>query len=205
MNSIEPLIAKIHALDVLPTQKECLEVRAYFESHKKGGWCDFGRDNGIYLMVHRELVDGLFDYIQSLRAEGPFVEICAGRGKLSYWLSQRGLPIVAVDNYSWDNVPRESHVVEASHQEALNRYNPELVVACFPYDIPIPIDVVTHPSVRHFIHLGNAGMNERWKSYIEEEAHIVTKDLDGVVDTYPTFDDWGSAVRASNKHYYISR
>lgn len=137
-------------------------------SHHNGGWYNFCVDLGIYQAFSYEFIEGLVEEIKGLNVKGKIVEIGAGNGKLSYWLQQFGVPSVATDDYSWENIDRDpEHVERLTHSQALAKYEPELVIACFVVpEINIATDVMDAPYVRHCLEIGidgdGGGYNELW-------------------------------------------
>jgi hypothetical protein len=156
--------------------------------------------------VHTDLIDGLYGLISGLSATN-ILEICAGNGKLTYWLNKRGLKVRGSDDYSWEGIPRPDFVENLHHTEALRTYNPHLVIACFPCEeTTVPIDVLNHPSVKYYIHLGNAerSPDKNWRKEIERMMNVTGRDL-YEIETYPTFDDDMEADRSYNKIYEVRR
>lgn len=91
------------------------------------GWFSW---NGINTILTQEFVDELQKEMQRRRlADIPMIEICAGKGKLSYHLRKLGIDIIATDDYSQKMERDESLVERLNHEEALEKYKPRLVIA----------------------------------------------------------------------------
>ncbi len=106
----------------------------------------------VYSIVSQELVDAI-SYELSVRglSDASIIEVCAGRGLLSHHLRQKGLDIVATDDYSEDMARLES-VERFNHKEALEKYRPEVVVVFWPaYSPLIGIDILSFQSVNFFL------------------------------------------------------
>ncbi|HJX66710.1 MAG TPA: SAM-dependent methyltransferase [Polyangia bacterium] len=84
---------------------------------------------GMYAFYSRELVQELADRIQ----DRPCLEIAAGDGTLTRFLSDAGVTIRAIDDQSWANVIRYPDEVEKMDAAAaLARYQPKAVLCSFP-------------------------------------------------------------------------
>lgn len=154
----------------LPTQRECFQALASFSSI--GEWAGFCEAHGIYQIVHQELIDDISDVLDRLgiRSE-PILEVAAGKGKLSYWLSKQGFVTNPVDDFSWD-VELSAYVEPLKHDRALAKYRPEVVIGSWvPTSSSILPDVLSFPSVRYFLHLGNPGFAvHRCQSLLRENG-----------------------------------
>lgn len=61
------------------------------------------------------------------------LEIGAGDGTLSRFLSEAGVRVAATDNYSWDHaIPYPATVERADANEALGKYQPQAVICSWP-------------------------------------------------------------------------
>lgn len=109
-------------------------------------------DSGIYSVVTQELLDAIqLDLAERNLLDSKVIEVCAGRGLLSHFLKQRGIDIVAIDNYTMD-MPRLASVQKLSHAEALEEYRPEVVLAFWPVDSPaVGNGVLGFPSVNFYL------------------------------------------------------
>ncbi len=186
----ETVIEEILSVDKLPTQSNCIRIMEHFERNKARTWREFCEKNGIYLVVHDVLVTTLCDLISGL-PPCDTLEVCAGNGKLTYWLNKRGLQVRATDDLSYENIQPPNFVEKLSHTAALMKYNPQLVLACFPdQESDVPLDVLNYPSVRYFIHLGNAGksVEKTWAQRIKQMPEVIAEKF-GFVFTYPTYED----------------
>lgn len=84
---------------------------------------------GIYCFYSRQLVDALAALIEVR----PCLEIAAGDGTLTRFLADRGVPITASDDQSWQHeVKYPPFVVKLGAQEALHEYVPEVVLCSWP-------------------------------------------------------------------------
>jgi hypothetical protein len=108
----------------------------------------------------REFVDALAVFLVGLEA-APLVEVGAGRGELSRWLRERGVPLVATDDGSWLDGrldwPRglPDDVLPFVYEAALAHYRPAVVVCSW---MPLGQDWTPAfracPSVRHYLLIG---------------------------------------------------
>jgi len=163
--SMKEIAEKITSVDRLPTYKETKGLLKFLEEQSdKGsshrGWFGFCQDNSLFNVHNAEFVDALAGEIKKLD-NSPIVEICAGNGKLSYHLRLRGIDIKPTDNHSWRL--SDDLVEKLSHQEALEKYNPKIVVASWiPYKSQIGLDALNYPSVSHIISIGeNTGSRKQ--------------------------------------------
>lgn len=150
-----------------------------------------GENMGAYLRKVREyellsveLVDDIAELLEGLPSfdlDVPIVEVCAGKGKLSYHLQQRDIKIIATDSYSTE-MERMVIVERLDHKSAVETYNPRIVLASWmPNYKPIGADVLRHPSVEHLVHIGDGklcGTADRYRisnNYVSEEAgrHLI--------------------------------
>jgi hypothetical protein len=77
------------------------------------------------------------------------IEIGAGLGRLSLALRENG-----VDIYPTDISPKNNDIEKLSADEALVKYNPEIVVgAWLPYDGNIEIKILNHKSTEYFLYI----------------------------------------------------
>ena len=128
---------------------------------------DFCDEKDLYLLVHQGLID---DLLGLLPHAFPAVEIYAGNGKLSYWLREHDFPIQATDDYGLQaqgTYSSSDYVEHLSYERALERDDPALVIGAYithmgRTDLHITIDsILSHHSVKHFLHLGNAIRHEK--------------------------------------------
>lgn len=107
---------------------------------------------GIYCFYSAELVGALADRIAGRRA----LEIAAGDGTLSRFLSDAGVDITATDDHSWSAVTFPSEVENLDARAALRTYEPQVVLCSWP---PAGNDfeaaVFETPSVETYLVIGN--------------------------------------------------
>jgi len=164
--SMQEIMDKIKDVDRLPSYEEAerllhlLEDRSH-RDYSQRGWFGFCQEHGVHNVYNTEFIDALADEIRRLNYS-PIVEICAGDGKLSHQLRKRGIDIKPTDNYSWD-LSKDGLVEKLSHQEALKKYEPRVVLASWiPYQARIGFDVLDSPSVRYFIDIGEDVGGATW-------------------------------------------
>lgn len=187
--SIDEIKEKILSIEKLPTQSDCINLMIYLNSKKRNNWAKWCMENKIYLIVHDRLINGLYSLISELSPIN-LLEVCAGQGKLTYWLKQKGVEIKAVDNHTWHGVPRSEYVEPLDCSKALE-YGPDMVIGAFVDGLTnIPIDVLRYSSVKYFVHLGNAERKKEWKCEINNMENITRKILSyKEICTFPTFED----------------
>lgn len=104
---------------------------------------------GIYCFYSRPLVKAL----AALMSGRPTLEIAAGDGTLSRFLSAAGVNITATDDHSWSHVlsfPEEVEPLDAG--AALAKYQPKVVVCSWPPpDNRFEREVFRTPSVEQYI------------------------------------------------------
>jgi hypothetical protein len=84
---------------------------------------------GIYCFYSKQLLEGLVERIASRSC----LEIAAGDGTLTRFLSDRGVSITASDDYSWQHeVHYPEFVVKRDGAVALREYTPEVVLCSWP-------------------------------------------------------------------------
>ncbi|NTV49949.1 MAG: SAM-dependent methyltransferase [Geobacteraceae bacterium] len=84
---------------------------------------------GIYCFYSRQLVDALAMLIASRTC----LEIAAGDGTLTRFLTDSGVKISATDDHSWKHeVNYPEFVVKRDANEALREYSPEVVLCSWP-------------------------------------------------------------------------
>jgi hypothetical protein len=81
----------------------------------------------IYQFYSEEFIEYLAKTINDLNAQ-KIVEIGAGAGFLSYFLKEKGIDIIPTDDYSRPYIKYTDQVKKLKHREALEKYNPDLVV-----------------------------------------------------------------------------
>ena len=85
----------------------------------------------MYMLWTKEYIDELADFIKSIHKDGNVLEVGAGDGMLSYWLRDRGIPVVATDDNTW-KITARAPVRKLGVKKAIKEYNPEVVVCSWP-------------------------------------------------------------------------
>ncbi|MBS4099188.1 MAG: hypothetical protein KGZ83_20450 [Sulfuricella sp.] len=131
---------------------------------------------GIYCFYSRSLVDKLAEMIGSR----PCLEIAAGDGTLSRFLTERGVRIAATDNYGWKHaVQYPADVIRLDAKEALDQYAPEVVICSWPpADNGFERQVFKTASVQLYIVIGSrhqvaAG---NWSDYASQTSFTQEED-----------------------------
>lgn len=113
----------------------------------------------IYFVPTVEFVDALASEIEALNIKGPIIEVGAGHGKLSYHLRKRG-----IDVQPTDRAAREPHVDLVESIGAVEKYDPELVIAAWVDDVstirPLMDDKfrwIKRNNIRYLINIGEDG------------------------------------------------
>lgn len=134
-------------------------------------WFLFCHKENIFQAFSYEFIEILAKEIKELSINGKIVELCAGNGKLSYWLKKFDVFSIAVDDYSLNGLKRDSNYVEElTHIEALHKYKPELVIGCWiPYKSKVALDVLDLKCVKYYIDIGEGcggctGVDELWNT-----------------------------------------
>lgn len=184
------LSKKLIELEELPTQEECVTLLEILESEQRRGWRKFCTKHEMWQVVHKELVDRIHEILSGLNPSC-LVEVCSGTGKLAYWLNKRGLDVRATDNYTFifnsGAITHIDFVEKLNHKEALQKYNPDVVLLCWPPEnSSIPIDIIDYPSVRYLLHLGNAEYF-KWRKEMEKRPNVRIRDLNINDYTYPIY------------------
>ena len=111
------------------------------------GWIAECDRAGVFLALNREFVSTL---AEMLRCETSVLEICAGNGELALALEAFGVHVIATDEH-----PRSEHVLPLAAAEAIERFSPELVLACFPpIHAGIEAAVCNARCVKSFLYIG---------------------------------------------------
>ena len=132
---------KIISVEELPRQEECSRLM-----ERLGGltYAYTLARNGYFQVVHDRLIGDLKKLVKKLGTSNN-LEICSGCGKMSYHLNESGVQIKATDK-------KESKYVEGlDHRRALDKYNPDFVIAASPPFDSIVFDVLRHKSVKHLL------------------------------------------------------
>ena len=138
---------KILRIDLIPTWGE---VCQFVKRLGKNEWVSFCRRYTLYNIENLELVSGLAFVLRELPR--PIIEVCAGRGKLSYWLRRFGIDIIATDDYSWRLWGERHGVEKLDVWEALEKYSPRTVLGSWiPANASLGLAILSHPTVEFFI------------------------------------------------------
>lgn len=144
---------------------------------------DFHRDN-VFQIWNVEYVRELARTIKTLKAESPFIEVCAGDGTLSEQLKVEGVNITATDDKSWSKYREFNYGRNVFNLEAIasiKRYKPELVIASWiPYGNTLDYKILK-TGVKHFIVIGETsggccGSNDIWDKYESLGYKMITLD-----------------------------
>ncbi len=158
---------KILCLDMIPTYSEVVNlVRCLGDD----GWRHFCSKYSLFNVETKEFVFVLADILRSL--PNPKVEVCAGRGKLSFWLRRLGVDIIATDDYSWKLWGKRFCVERLSIEEALEKYNPQTVLGSWiPANEKYGVEILCFPSVRYFIDIGEGpSADSSWMNAINFDS-----------------------------------
>ncbi len=208
-NQLLEIMDKAHDIDKLPTYAEALHL-VHFVHDSSLNFCF---QSGIHNMYNAEFVDALASELEKI-GEFPIVEVCAGSGKLAYHLRERGINVLATDDYSWNQIKRDEKFVEKlSHKEALEKYKPKVVIAAWIhfYDSQIGKDILNYPTVNYFINIGEEGWisAETWSivNYKGFETPVPLKDVEKYsIERNGKHRNFASPVKLfKKKENYISR
>lgn len=107
---------------------------------------------GIYCFYSAQFVTDLARLIGNRSA----LEIAAGDGTLTRFLSEKGVAIEATDDQSWEAIQFPAEVHRADAREALKTREPQVVLCCWPPAGNVfEANVFTTPSVETYIVIGN--------------------------------------------------
>ncbi len=136
---------------------------------------------GIYCFYSRELVDRLLEMI----ANRSCLEIAAGDGTLTRFLSERGATITATDDYSWQHKVRyREFVIRLDARTALRQYAPAVVICSWPpADNGFEGEVFRTPSVQLYVVIGsqhrfasgNWSVYEKQARFSFEQDHTLSR------------------------------
>jgi hypothetical protein len=131
---------------------------------------------GIYCFYSRPLIAQLANLI----GDRPCLEIAAGDGTLTRFLTARGVQVTATDDHSWSqSVTYPASVVRKEARAALRQYQPEVVICSWPpAGNAFEREVFGTRSVRLYIVIScraeaNAG---NWADYRRQTAFALSED-----------------------------
>lgn len=149
-------LEKILSVEELPRHNEVVDLLVYSEvvarndpelheevfgmhrlmagQNEMGLWGGFP-EHDVYHILTKEFIEALVEEIKRLNLAGQIIEVAAGKGKLSYWLNQYGIPVIATDIN-----PRNPSVVKIEAREALKKYEPVAVISSWLW--------ATEPNIR---------------------------------------------------------
>ncbi|GAA4626809.1 hypothetical protein GCM10023113_25190 [Cellulomonas oligotrophica] len=133
------------------------------------------RPKGIYCFYSSALIARL----AALIGDRACVEIAAGDGTLSRFLSDRGVNVTATDDYSWDHaIDYPEHVLKQDAKAALRTYAPQVVVCSWPPPgNPFERAVFATPSVQLYVVIGtNEHGSGNWADYAAQQDFEMTHD-----------------------------
>lgn len=171
------IYSKIVDVEQLPKRSECIRLMRKVDKKFGGGvYGELLHRRNYFQIVHDKLIEDLVRLMHQLNP-GKVVEICAGMGKLSYWLSENGIDITATD--SGDRI-KSTYVERMGYAEALSKLNPKIIITAWPEPEGVKLvrDVLKHPSVENLIILGKGGYLSRkyWKT-IAKRAEVIPLEL----------------------------
>lgn len=101
-------------------------------------------EKGLYVFLTSDYVDGLAAYLQrrfeemGISHDGrSIVEVGCGNGRLSFHLEQRGIPIKATDDFSWQLGGKRGlggdqvKIHNLDHARAVNKFEPQIVLCAW--------------------------------------------------------------------------
>jgi len=111
------------------------------------GWLADCERRGIYIAITHEFVTALASL---LPREAAILEIGSGDGKLATAMLSAGVRVIATDP-----TPRAPHVLPLTAAEAVHKFSPNFVIACFPpLDAGIEADLFRTRSVDSLLYIG---------------------------------------------------
>jgi len=138
---------------------------------------------GIYCFYSRELISALVQLI----GERTCLEIAAGDGTLTRFLTEQGATVKASDDYSWEHAVRyPDWVVRQDAKEALRVHAPEVVLCSWPPSgNSFERQVFRTKSVQLYIVIGSRHRHAagNWEDYEEQSLFCMEEDrrLSGLV------------------------
>ena len=123
---------------------------------------------GIYCFYSQRLIAKL----ALLMRDKTCLEIAAGDGTLSEFLTDAGVNIVATDNYSWGHaITYPERVIKMEAQAALKHYQPTVVICSWPpADNPFEAAIFNTPSVMLYIVISSRHQyaSGNWREYLAQ-------------------------------------
>lgn len=109
-------------------------------------------DKGIYCFYSKELIKEL----KSLIGDLDCLEVAAGDGTLTKFLTNEGISCIATDNYSWEHyIKYPSFVLRLDAKVALEQYKTNVVIcSCPPPESNFEKHVFSSDSVKMYIVIG---------------------------------------------------
>ena len=177
------IVDKLTGLDELLTDEEAKLAQTIIdEDSKKMHYWRMRPFDNICFIPTVEFVDGLSKIIKQLTTE-KVVEVCAGKGKLSYHLQKQGINITPIDKE-----PQSDMVERFYHMLAIEVHKPKLVIGAWLYpegykqEHSVWNDIVKYyvkaNKVDHFIEIGaiekegnynSTGSSIRMRELIKEQ------------------------------------
>ena len=160
---------------ILPSY-EFVELKMREQEHDMFSFCDKEK---IFQLWNLEYICCLTDEILERVGKGLVLEVCAGDGQLTHWLKQRGVNILATDNFSWGKGPKSKFqnqidaifpVENMEALEAIDFYKPEMVIVSWiSYGSDLDVKILKK-QVPYFIVIGEeqhgcTGSVEFWEEY----------------------------------------
>jgi hypothetical protein len=150
------------------------------------------QSKGIYCFYSSRLIKELATMIGSRSC----LEIGAGDGTLSRFLTEAGVRVTATDNYSWDHsIPYPATVEKIDAKEALGKYQPQVAICSWP---PPHNNFERHifstKSVEFYIVIGSRYKfaSGDWEAYATQRKFVW--EMDPCLSRYVTPPELDSAV-----------
>lgn len=141
-------------------------------------------DSQLFFIPTAQWIAGLARLIRLVGAQ-KVLEAGAGDGFTSQCLRHAGVEVTATDLGEGYRVHPGPEVVLASHTEALERFEPDFVLWCWPpFGARFPEDIITHPKVRYYLDVGDGGFVTGSSRYFEAYNHRYLKYLSTLAYTW---------------------
>ena len=173
------IVDKLTGLEELLTDEEAkLAQKIMDDDEAKMHYWKMPPFHSICFIPTVEFVAGLSKIIKQLNVE-PIVEVCAGKGKLSYHLQKQGINIIPTDREPQDKIVEREY-----HTWAIHVRKPKLVIGAWLYpegwkqQHNVWNDIVKDNTVKHFIEIGavetegnynSTGSSVRMRELIKEQ------------------------------------